>query len=307
MPETPLVSVGMPVFNCERTLAIAIRSILQQTYENWELLLIDDGSTDGTLKIAREFKDARIRVLSDGSHQGLSARLNQAISLSAGEYFARMDGDDLSYPSRFERQVRHLQDHSEVDLLATGILVFKGHGQALGTRAIRERHDGICRRPWAGFYLPHPTWMGKTTWFRKHFYRNKAVRMEDQDLMLRTYKTSRFASLPDILLGYREDSFCLRKSLSGRFHFIKLLAGDSVLQSNGRILACRGVAEHSLKALVEVLAVKTGMTYRILRHRALPVNKDELAQWRQVWSALADCGKVDSGASRFRGTVAQLG
>jgi glycosyltransferase involved in cell wall biosynthesis len=305
MLETPLVSVGMPIFNCERTLDVAVRSILQQTYETWQLLLVDDGSTDRTVQIARAFKDARIQVISDGSHRGLSARLNQAISLSAGEYFARMDGDDVSYPQRFERQLRYLQEHPEVDLLGAGILVFKAEGQALGTRTVWERHNDICRRPWAGFYLPHPTWMGKTAWFKQHLYRPQAVRMEDQDLMLRTYQTSQFASLPEILVGYREDAFCLRKALSGRLHFVKLLAGDSLISRSSRFITGRGVAEHLLKALIEVLAVKTGTTYRILRHRALPATEKELAQWQQVWSALTTSGSAEA-ASQLNPATASL-
>ena len=290
--QLPLVSVGMPVLNCERTLEIAIRSILQQTHKNWQMVLVDDGSTDRTVEIARSFTDERIRVIADGFHRGLSARLNQAIILSMGEYFARMDGDDVSYPQRFEAQARYLEEHPGVDLLGAGILVFNGNGRAFGIRKIWQRHEQICRRPWAGFYLPHPTWMGKNAWFRKHLYRPQAVRMEDQDLMLRTYETSQFASLPEILVGYREDTFCLRKALSGRLHFVKLLAGDSLLSRNRRFITWRGVAEHSLKALVELFAVETGLTYRILRHRALPANKEDLDQWQQVWRALADPDSV---------------
>src|ERR1700747_664207 len=119
----PLVSVGMPVLNCERTLEVAIRSILQQTYENWQMVLVDDGSKDRTVEIARSFTDERSRVIADGFHRGLSARLNQAIILSMGEYFARMDGDDVSYPQRFDAQVRYLEEHPRVDLLGAGILV----------------------------------------------------------------------------------------------------------------------------------------------------------------------------------------
>lgn len=282
----------MPVLNCEKTLEIAIRSILQQTYENWEMVLVDDGSTDRTVEIAHSFRDVRVRVIADGFHRGLSARLNQAIFLSTGEYFARMDGDDVSYPRRLEVQVKYLQEHSEVDLLGAGILVFKGDGQALGTRTVLEGHEEICRRPWAGFYLPHPTWIGKNAWFRRHLYREKAVRMEDQDLMLRTYGMSRFASLSEILVGYREDTFSLRKALSGRFHFVKLLAGDSLLSRNSHLM-WRGVVEHSLKAFVELFAAKTGMTYHILRHRALPVNEDELREWQQVWEVLTTPGTLE--------------
>ena len=199
----PLISIAMPVYNCEPTLAPAIRSILHQTFENYELLLLDDGSSDRTLEVARSFPDPRIHVFDDRSHQGLVSRLNQAIDLSRGKYFARMDGDDVSYPERLALQVEHLQQHPEIDLLGGGILVFKRDGEVLGTREVRTSHQQICRRPWAGFHLPHPTWIGKTVWFRKHHYRPDALRCEDQELLVRTHKESQFAALGEIVLGYR--------------------------------------------------------------------------------------------------------
>jgi len=278
----------MPIWNCERTLRMAIRSIQEQTYRNWALLLVDDGSVDRTVQIARSFEDPRIRVVSDGRHRGLSSRLNETILLSAGKYFARMDGDDVAYPERLERQVRYLELHPEVDLLGTGILVFKANGNVLGTRRIWRKHEQICRRPLAGFYLPHPTWMGKTAWFNRHLYRDEALRMEDQELMFRTYQSSRFASLDEILVGYREDRFGLKKALIGRLHFMKMFARLALAKPKGRnqSWAWGGVAEHGLKACVEVLAVATGQTYRILRQRALAVNTHELARWNRLWNQL---------------------
>src|SRR5215467_8662436 len=86
----PVVSIGMPCFNCEGTLAISVQSILNQTYANWELLLIDDGSSDRTLDIARSFSDPRIHVFADGTHRRLVSRLNQAVATSRGQYFARL-------------------------------------------------------------------------------------------------------------------------------------------------------------------------------------------------------------------------
>ncbi len=285
--QEPLISVGMPVLNCEKTLELAIRSILRQICGEWELIVIDDGSTDRTVEIARSFSDRRVLVFANGVHKGLSERLNEAIHLSRGKYFARMDGDDVAYPERFDRQVRHLVEHPEVDLLGAGILVFKGSGCALGTRTIWRTHEEICRRPWAGFYLPHPTWMGRTRWFRQFLYRREAVRMEDHDLMLRAYRSSRFASLPEILVGYREDGFSLRKSIRGRCHCAKLLLRGSLEGSIGPFFVFRGVVAQTLKALVEIFAVVTFQTRGILRHRAIPVSARESVRWEQVWRELA--------------------
>src|ERR1700684_499695 len=100
----PLVSIGMPVYDCEKTIAVSLRSILNQTFTEWELIIIDDGSQDGTLARAREFDDPRIRIVDGQRNLGLPARLNQAVHLSGGTYFARMDGDDIAYPERIEKQ-----------------------------------------------------------------------------------------------------------------------------------------------------------------------------------------------------------
>src|SRR5690349_16140442 len=115
--RSPLLSVGLPVFNAASTLPLAISSIVAQTFRDWELLILDDGSSDSSVAVANGFRDSRIRVISDGRHAGLSERLNQAVALSRGRYFARMDADDCSYPERFERQLGFLQHNREVDLV----------------------------------------------------------------------------------------------------------------------------------------------------------------------------------------------
>ena len=136
--ENPLVSIALPVFNAEKTLAIAIRSIIYQTYSNWELFVIDDGSTDNSLLIAQSFKDSRIVVISDGKNKGISSRLNQALTLCKGEYFARMDADDVSFPERIEYQVKYMSLNRNIDLLGTGIIIFSGDGISHGITPVDE-------------------------------------------------------------------------------------------------------------------------------------------------------------------------
>jgi len=282
----PVVSIGMPVFNCEKTLVPTIRSLLNQTYENWELILIDDGSTDNTLRLARSFNDSRIKAISDGKNMRLAARLNQAIALGRGKYFARMDGDDIAYPERLEAQVAYLKAHPEVDLVGSRVLIFCGHGDALGTYPFRQNHAEICRRPWAGFYLPHPTWMGKIEWFRSYQYSSKAIRTEDQELLLRAYKESLFACIPHFLLGYRQNSLSLKNILLGRYHFAVSLLQKSILDR--QFTLAFGVFEHAFKALIEVFSITTGLDYRILRHRSIPVEQAELVRWENVWGECKD-------------------
>ena len=107
----------MPVFNCASTIAQAISSILNQTFKEWELLIIDDGSIDNTLKIALSFDDPRITVTKGTGNQRIAKRLNELACTAKGKFFARMDGDDIAYPRRLQSQLEYLQSHPEVDLV----------------------------------------------------------------------------------------------------------------------------------------------------------------------------------------------
>ena len=279
----PLVSIGMSVFNCEQTLSTAIQSILNQTYTNWELIIIDDGSKDQTLEIAKSFRDPRIKVINDGQNQRLPMRLNQAIALSRGKYFARMDGDDVSYPERLQRQVAYLEQHPEIDLLGTAGVNFDRDGRATGLVPWKQSHAEICARPWVGFPLQHPTWMGKLDWFKKFQYRPDAIGMEDYEMMLRTYKTSRFASLPEILLGYRVTSLSLKKILVSRYHFCSSLIQKALIDRNW--IFVYGAFLQVAKLLVELVIVPTGLGLKLMKHRlGAPVKASDIEQWQQTWA-----------------------
>lgn len=211
----PLVTVAMPVYNAGKYLRLAVLSIVKQTFTNWELLIIDDGSTDNALQDIANINDARIRIYRDRLNKGLAARLNECIDLAQGKYLARMDQDDVSYPTRFERQVAALQNDSELDLLATRVITIDENNAVTGLFPCALSHNDICRRPWQGFYFPHPTWMGKTEWFRKYRYTLPGPYFcEDQDLLLRSYYESRFATLNEIQFAYRIRSTVNRQKLA---------------------------------------------------------------------------------------------
>ena len=214
MPE---VSVLLPVRDGARTLALAMLSVLQQSFGDFELLVLDDGSVDASPDIALRFGDPRVRLLRDGMKQGLAARLNQGIAAAAGRYIARMDADDVCFPDRFARQVARLNSDNSLDLLACRALIFDDSGATTGLLPQRLSHEALCAQPWNGFYLVHPSWMGRADWFRRYRYQTpELVRAQDQELLLRAYPDSRFAVLDEILLGYRMGPIALRKTLSAR-------------------------------------------------------------------------------------------
>ncbi|MGZ8983215.1 MAG: glycosyltransferase family 2 protein [Methylotenera sp.] len=220
----PLVTVAMPVYNAGKYLRLAVLSIIRQTFTDWEMLIIDDGSTDDAFDSIADIQDERIRILRDDANKGLAARLNEAIDLARGQYFARMDQDDVSYPERFERQVQLLQNEHELDLVAVRAITISGNNELTGMLACTDSNEEISAKPWRGFYLPHPTWMGKIAWFRKNRYANPGPFFcEDQELLLRTYDKSRFSMIMEPLFAYRiRDSINWQKLIKTRLTVLKI-------------------------------------------------------------------------------------
>jgi glycosyltransferase involved in cell wall biosynthesis len=283
----PLVSIGLQFFNNEKTLHLAITSILNQTYQNWELILHNDGSSDRSLDIARRFSDPRIRLFTDDANLKRPKRLNTSLRLAQGKYYAIMDGDDIAYPDRIIKQVECLEIHPSVDLVGAGMLVFGKNGEAIGKRQPPLTHAEIVSAPWAGFPIAQPTFMGRLDWFRKYYYDERALGgVEDQDLLLRSYRTSTFANLPCILMGYRESDLSLKKIIAARYAFSKSLTRCYSSRSNWVWLA-RSLAGQLIKACVDCIGIRSGLKYRLLRHRANPVNADERGEWRRIFSAVA--------------------
>ncbi len=278
----PVVSIGMPVCNCGSTVSSAIRSILSQDFRDWELLLADDGSSDKTPEIIRSYSDPRIRVIIDDKRMGLATRLNQAIRLSRGTYFARMDGDDICYPQRLDAQISYLRDHPGIDLVGAWVMVIDAMGLARGKREVPEAHDSICAKAFSGFPMVHPTYMGEAAWFQKYYYDESFRRSQDQDLLLRSYRFSRFANVPRLLLGYRELALNLRRILVTRRYLARSLFRNLCRQGECN-LAVRGAVGQVLKGSVDCFAVITGLNYRVLRHRAHPATGEETDEWRMIW------------------------
>jgi len=226
--------------------------MLAQTFTDFELLLLDDGSADQSMAIASVFNDPRIRIFSDGVSRGLPWRLNQGVSCARGQYIARMDADDVSFPRRLDMQVAYLDRNPHVDLVGCRAVVFRDSGHVVGLLPFAPDHATLCARPWRNIPLPHPTWMGRRQWFRTHAYRLPEVRFaEDQELLLRANLTSCYACLDDVLLGYRQGPFRLRRTL---------LARRSLLAAQLRLFAGRGHWGDAIKTVPQSIA-KIGIDF----------------------------------------------
>ena len=131
MSEQKKISVLMGIYNCVSTLEQAVESIINQTYQNWELIMCDDGSTDQTYEVARLLaeRDKRIIVIKNEKNLGLNQTLNNCLELATGDYVARMDGDDESLLNRFEKQISFLEGQSEFDIVSSGMIFFDENGE----------------------------------------------------------------------------------------------------------------------------------------------------------------------------------
>jgi len=280
-----LLTVALPVYNGATTLAVAIRSILMQSFTDWELIILDDTSTDDSLAVMRSFDDPRIRLVEGKTNIGLSARLNMAADMAKGSYFARMDQDDISFPERFEKQLNYLQNHPDIDLLASATISFRGDGEVLGRLPVLTAHEEICARPWNGFHMPHPTWMGKTAWLRQHRYESSANGAEDQHMLLRCYRSSRFACLNEPLLAYREGDRPLKKMLRARRIFARAYIHRFILERRYG-MAFRVAILYLMKVVADILHACFGFSH--MRNTLLPLSADKQSAWLALWSVLAE-------------------
>ena len=204
---SPLISVCLPVYNVERYVAEAVESILGQTLADFEFLILDDGSTDGSLEILRRYadRDPRIRLTSQ-PNKGLVASLNELIDLARGEFIARMDGDDISSPERFRRQVNYLRAHPECVLVGSRVRLIDPEGDPLCDWCTIQEHEALestFLRAELVTVVSHPAiMMRRDAVLAIGKYRPFEV-IEDVNLFLRLSENGRIANVPEALLKYR--------------------------------------------------------------------------------------------------------
>lgn len=290
--RSPLISVIMSMRNSATTVEAAVRSVVQQTLQDWELIVIDNGSSDRSGAIVAGFGDRRIRLVREASTSFLSVRLNQAVGLSRGEFIARMDADDICFPERLSRQVARLREDPKLDLIGCGAVVFTSAGELVGELPVGRVHQDIVARPFAGFPFPHPTWCGRANWFRQNLYDASLGYAEDQDLLLRTFRHTRFGAVDVVLLAYRQDQLALKKLVPGRATFIGSLWRHR--RVTGELLPIlAGAANHMFKGLVDIATVGTGLNRLMQRRRLRTVSPAVAIQWQELRrQVLASSGAI---------------
>ncbi|PWB18335.1 glycosyltransferase family 2 protein, partial [Flavobacterium sp. HTF] len=199
--RNPKITVLMPVYNCELYIKETVDSILNQTFTDFEFLIIDDASTDKTVDIIKTYNDSRIKLIVKPVNTGYTNSLNYGLKIAKGEYIARMDGDDISFPERFAKQVSLLDANPEIILCGTLY-------QIIGTEKVCNHplnYEEIKVKLISGCYIAHPTVMFRKSVFESYNlqYDTNMEPAEDHELWSRLIFLGKVVNIDEVLLWYR--------------------------------------------------------------------------------------------------------
>ncbi len=195
----------MPIHNGDSYLRQAIDSILQQTFTNFEFIIIDDASTDNTKKIIKSYADKRIVLLENKGKLGVAKSLNKAIAIARGDYIARMDADDISLADRFDKQISYLENNPSIDLVGSSAYLINANDKEIGLY-IRPHSPKIIK--WTAFFsnpMIHPSIMAKALILKQNHYQENLENGQDYELWSRLIFTNnaQLSNLDDFLLKHR--------------------------------------------------------------------------------------------------------
>ncbi len=255
VPTAPAITVLLPVHNAGRYLRTAVESVLQQSFRDFELLVIDDGSTDAGPEIISAIDDPRLRVVTHTANLGLVATLNEGVELARGRYIARMDADDEMHPDRLWKQFERMETHPELAVLSTFVELMNSDGETTGVwdtdRMAADEHSIRALMPSANC-IAHPAVMIRITALKGLRYHSERAGAEDWDLWLRMLaRGHRISKLPEALLRYRVHAGSImggskavmsaeRRSLRARSRYLRSeWWRPGIWSFNGRVLVAQ--------------------------------------------------------------------
>lgn len=202
---TPSVTVILPVYNAEPFLKEAIDSILNQTYEDFELLVFEDGSTDNSPDIIRTFVDKRIQTIFSSENMGYIYHLNEGLKKATGRYIIRMDADDICDHQRFEKQVSFMEENPSIGVCGTQIVIINDSGNIIEEVGREIEDDQLRARLLLNSCFAHPSVIFRRDLLMKNnlFYDRTSMPAEDYALWTELATLTKFANLPEVLLKYR--------------------------------------------------------------------------------------------------------
>ncbi|TQO38572.1 glycosyltransferase involved in cell wall biosynthesis [Arenibacter algicola] len=214
----PVLTVVMPIYNGEKYVQEAIDSILVQTFPDFELIIINDGSTDRSLEIITSYTDTRIRILNNKKNQGIPYNRNLGLKEAKGDFLCWADCDDLSLPERFDRQVRFLRNNSEFGGCGTWLERFKGSHTIGILKAIENSEEIRASLLFRPATIPNATAMLRLSEIKKHklWYNSDLPISEDYDFIFRCSRVMKFSNIQEVLYKYRDSETSIMKKFENQ-------------------------------------------------------------------------------------------
>ena len=283
------ITIGLPFYNNEKTLELAIESILAQTFINWKLILINDGSTDMSGIIASKYAKEQIRIIyiNDFLNKGLIFRLNQIIGLTDTEYLVRMDADDIMFPNRLEKQIEVLINNKHINIVSSGAVIINCKNEITGIRDCEKIINFNYRDLFNKTFLIHPTVIFRTSWISSYLYSDKYFRAEDLELWCRSFQDINLFRISEPLLFYREGDVNINNYVSSMKTKIKIL--------NIYATSCMTLSElilHKYYSYLKIILYKTfglfNMQFLLTKFRSKHIKKNECIEYYNYFNLLTN-------------------
>ena len=199
--QSPKISVIMSIYNEEKYIETSLKSLLNQTFEDFEIIIVDDASTDNTRKLVQGLQDKRIRLICNQENQGLTKNLNKALQYAKGKYIARMDGDDIAFPERFEKQYQYMEKHLETMLISCYTKSFGGSDLVF---ALPDNSEVLKIRMLVRPVYAHPGFMIRRELIEDGYQYNEEYHTaQDYEFASRVAEKYKIGLVPEVLLLYR--------------------------------------------------------------------------------------------------------
>lgn len=281
--KTPLVSVVMTAYNAADFVGEAVESIQNQTYTHWELIVVNDGSTDATGKVLAKLSknDKRIILISSRKNQGASIASNLGLARVRGQFIARMDADDISIADRLQKQVDFLQRHSDVIAVGGQCELIDKTGQSIGIKSFAQDHEQIYNNLYQYNPIQHPSLMINTELLGKQkiTYHTEVLLAHDLEVLFKLTQYGRLANMPSVVLKYRirHDSLSLKHPKETFRH--TLAVRKMAKKMYGYVPTVKGMIIHNLQKVVMFLLPSFVVypLFRLIRMRKLVEVRSQLS------------------------------
>lgn len=285
--SNPKVSVVMPVYNGELYLQQAVDSILNQTFTDFEFIIVNDGSIDNSFEILQSYHDTRIKLINNQKNVGIIESLNKGLEIAKGRYIARMDADDVSLPERLQFQVSYLKTNREIALLGTWAQLIDKNGKVLGSICPPTDPLMLKWRMLFGNNIIHSSVMFVADKIREIGGYNKLLHAEDYDLWSRIMIRYNISQLPQTLIQLRNHS----EQISAKYPYIQQHAADLVVCRNLRYLLKREIPFTEVQDLCTVLRNGSIGSYNRL-NKVLDIWQDAYETVMNKWNPVPEKAKV---------------